>query len=160
MVASPRKQCFQLVIGAPKAFAEIGGALGAQMGAAKATGFLIFTAFTFFFLSAPASAREFGGFECTDDCSGHAAGYRWAEEHTIDDETTCPMSSSSFHEGCVAYVQDPSHGAEENDEGNPIDWRRTIGMADAISDLKSAARAEILTEEALRYKRTAWVSAS
>ena len=26
-----------------------------------------------------ADAREFGGYECTTDCSGHKAGYEWAE---------------------------------------------------------------------------------
>jgi hypothetical protein len=41
-------------------------------------------------ITQPANAqpRTFGGFDCTDDCSGHAAGYEWAEQHDIDDETT------------------------------------------------------------------------
>jgi hypothetical protein len=29
-------------------------------------------------LASEARAREFGGHDCSDDCSGHAAGYRWA----------------------------------------------------------------------------------
>ena len=65
-----------------------------------------------------AFARTFGGYECTDDCSGHAAGYRWAEEHNIDDEDLCPPGNSlSFHEGCLVYVQDPTRGADEDDDG-------------------------------------------
>jgi hypothetical protein len=39
-----------------------------------------------------ARAREFGGHDCLDDCSGHAAGYRWAEAQAITDETDCPPS--------------------------------------------------------------------
>ena len=69
-----------------------------------------------------ACARTFGGFECTDDCSGHAAGYRWAEEHDIDDEDFCPAGNSlSFHEGCLVYVREPARGADEDDDGDPIE---------------------------------------
>ena len=69
------------------------------------------------------SASEFGGYECTDDCSGHAAGYRWAEAHNITNESNCPLNSNrqSFYEGCLVYVEDPDRGADEDDEGNPID---------------------------------------
>ena len=28
--------------------------------------------------------------DCTDNCSGHEAGYKWAEQHSIDDEDYCP----------------------------------------------------------------------
>jgi hypothetical protein len=68
-------------------------------------------------------AREFGGYECTDDCSGHAAGYRWAEDHAIDDEDGCPLNGArySFWEGCKAYVEDPSRGADEDDDGEEIE---------------------------------------
>jgi hypothetical protein len=73
-------------------------------------------------LSIAASARTFGGFDCTIDCSGHAAGYRWAEEHDIDDEDNCPLGNSeSFHEGCVVYVREPSRGADRDDDDDLID---------------------------------------
>jgi len=50
--------------------------------------------------------RTYAGFNCTVDCSGHEAGYRWAEQHSIDDEDYCPDGDSeSFHEGCIAYVE-------------------------------------------------------
>jgi hypothetical protein len=71
----------------------------------------------------PANAqdRTFGGFDCTVDCSGHAAGYNWAERHSIDDETDCPNGNSlSFHQGCVAFTQDPTRGADEDDDGNNV----------------------------------------
>ena len=45
------------------------------------------------------------GFNCTVDCSGHEAGYRWAEQHSIDDENYCQDGDSEFYEGCIAYVQ-------------------------------------------------------
>jgi hypothetical protein len=66
-----------------------------------------------------AQNRTFGDFDCTDDCSGHAAGYRWAEKHSIDDESDCPEGNSqSFHEGCIAYTRDSSRGADEDNDGN------------------------------------------
>jgi hypothetical protein len=74
-------------------------------------------------ISKPASAREFGVHECSDDCSGHAAGYRWAELHSITDESDCPLNGNavSFYEGCLVYAEDPDRGADENDDGDPID---------------------------------------
>jgi hypothetical protein len=74
-------------------------------------------------LSAPANAREFGGHECTDDCSGHVAGYRWAEAKNITNESDCPLNgnATSFYEGCLVYVEDPDRGADEDDDGDPID---------------------------------------
>jgi hypothetical protein len=69
-----------------------------------------------------AMARSFGGYECSDDCSGHAAGYRWAEEHDVDDEDKCPQGNSeSFYEGCLVFVQDPGRGADEDDDGESIE---------------------------------------
>jgi hypothetical protein len=70
-----------------------------------------------------ARAREFGGYYCSDDCSGHAAGYRWAEAHRITDESSCPLRGGafSFYEGCLVYVEDSNRGANEDDEGDDID---------------------------------------
>jgi hypothetical protein len=74
-------------------------------------------------LGTAAQAREFGGYDCSDDCSGHAAGYRWAEAHSITDESECPHrgGASSFYEGCLVYVEDPNRGADEDDDGDDID---------------------------------------
>jgi hypothetical protein len=72
---------------------------------------------------APARAqdRTFGDFECTDDCSGHAAGFKWAEKHSIDDEADCPQGNSqSFHEGCIAYTRDPSMDPDADDQGHQV----------------------------------------
>jgi hypothetical protein len=43
---------------------------------------------------------------CTQDCSGHQAGYDWAEQHDVTDESECGGKSWSFQEGCVAYAQE------------------------------------------------------
>ncbi|MCX6740326.1 MAG: hypothetical protein NTZ49_03805 [Candidatus Parcubacteria bacterium] len=50
--------------------------------------------------------NTFYGYECTDDCSGHEAGYDWAEEKGIDDVDDCSGKSQSFIEGCQAYVEE------------------------------------------------------
>ena len=72
-------------------------------------------------------ARTFGDNECTDDCSGHKAGYEWAEARGITDLSTCESilsrspNRTSFYEGCVTYTEDPSRGADEDDDGEEID---------------------------------------
>jgi hypothetical protein len=59
--------------------------------------------------------RTYAGFNCTVDCSGHEAGYRWAEQNSIDDEDYCPDGDSeSFHEGCIAYVEGEPRAANDN----------------------------------------------
>jgi hypothetical protein len=68
-----------------------------------------------------ASTRTFGGYDCTDGCVGHAAGYRWAEERGIDDIDKCPDDrSEAFYEGCLTYVDDPERGADFDDDGELI----------------------------------------
>lgn len=52
------------------------------------------------------SGGTFHGYECTDDCSGHEAGYEWAEDNDIADEADCDGNSNSFNEGCQAYVEE------------------------------------------------------
>jgi len=47
----------------------------------------------------------FRGFPCTIDCSGHKAGYQWAERKSIDREENCGGKSNSFIEGCTAWVR-------------------------------------------------------
>ena len=45
------------------------------------------------------------GYACTKDCSGHAAGHRWAEIKGIDDEDDCGGVSPSFWEGCKSKTE-------------------------------------------------------
>jgi hypothetical protein len=42
---------------------------------------------------------------CTSDCSGHDAGYRWADENQVLDPSDCGGNSQSFIEGCMAYAE-------------------------------------------------------
>lgn len=54
------------------------------------------------------NSLEFNGYECTDDCSGHEAGYDWAEENGItqDDVDNYSGNSNSFMEGMQSYVDE------------------------------------------------------
>ena len=52
------------------------------------------------------TGKTFHGYECTDDCSGHKAGYDWAKRKGIDSPDDCGGKSNSFIEGCKAYAQE------------------------------------------------------
>lgn len=52
------------------------------------------------------SGLTFHDYECTEDCSGHEAGYAWAEENEITDPDNCGGNSQSFIEGCIAYAEE------------------------------------------------------
>ena len=60
------------------------------------------------------------GHDCTDDCSGHSAGYRWAERRDITDPDDCRGNSRSFVEGCRSWAEESAddHDVAEDDEGN------------------------------------------
>lgn len=66
--------------------------------------------------STTASADTFDDYECTDDCSGHQAGYDWAEEKGIADEDSCSTPSQSFNEGCQSFVQGGSGTTSSDDD--------------------------------------------
>lgn len=70
---------------------------------------------------AEAQDRTFGDNECTDDCSGHKAGYEWAERNSVSREADCLGQSNSFEEGCRTFIEDPYRGADEDDQGDPIE---------------------------------------
>jgi hypothetical protein len=42
---------------------------------------------------------------------------------SITDESDCPLRGGavSFYEGCTVYVEDPSRGADQDDDGDDID---------------------------------------
>lgn len=58
------------------------------------------------------SHGSFAGEGCTQDCSGHEAGYAWAEEKGITDPDHCSGKSWSFIEGCRAYAEQASAEGE------------------------------------------------
>jgi hypothetical protein len=78
---------------------------------------------------ASVSAPEtFAGYDCTGNCSGHQAGYDWAEEKGISDEGDCDeagdhSNSPSFAEGCKAFVNgdDPSDQDDKDGEDGDRD---------------------------------------
>lgn len=53
-----------------------------------------------------AGDKTFGGYECTEDCGGHQAGYNWADRQGITNPEDCGGNSQSFIEGCQSYVAD------------------------------------------------------
>jgi len=67
-----------------------------------------------------ASAQTFHGYPRTEDCSGHEAGYEWAERRAIDDPDSCSGNSNSFIEGCRAWAEEnppePIESEESEDE--------------------------------------------
>lgn len=70
-------------------------------------------------LSAPTLAlcQDFHGYPCSEDCSGHEAGYEWAEDNGISDLVDCGGNSQSFIEGCRAYAEELMD--EEQAEAGP-----------------------------------------
>jgi hypothetical protein len=56
-----------------------------------------------------------------------ARGNSWAESKGITDEADCEAilvtapNRTSFYEGCLVYVEDPSRGADEDDDGDEIE---------------------------------------
>lgn len=76
-----------------------------------------------------ATANSFNGYECTEDCSGHEAGYEWAEKNEIDDVDDCDSKSDSFTEGCISYVEEQAAEQEEKiteeedgEDSESTDW--------------------------------------
>ena len=50
--------------------------------------------------------NTWNGYECTSDCSGHEAGYDWALDSNVTDDSGCDGNSNSFNEGCEQYVSE------------------------------------------------------
>lgn len=50
--------------------------------------------------------------QCTEDCSGHDAGWQWAQENDVQDSTDC-SGNGSFAGGCEAYVEELESRVEE-----------------------------------------------
>ena len=65
--------------------------------------------------SSPAQPARpsFNEYDCIDDCSGHEAGYEWAEENGIKDPDDCGGNSDSFIEGCETYAEEQMEEYED-----------------------------------------------
>ena len=73
------------------------------------------------FVSAPIAAAQeapgsYKGYPCTKDCSGHKAGYAWAEKKGVTSRDQCGGKSRSFVEGCYSWV-DEQEKADAPSEG-------------------------------------------
>jgi opacity protein-like surface antigen len=66
--------------------------------------------------STTATAATFDGYQCKGDCSGHQAGYDWAEQNGIDDESSCNTPSASFNQGCESYVEENAASVSDDEE--------------------------------------------
>ena len=58
------------------------------------------------------TASTFKGYQCTQDCSGHKAGYEWAMKKRITNKSNCTGNSKSFREGCYAWVDEQKKNRE------------------------------------------------
>ncbi|WP_287195361.1 hypothetical protein [Mesorhizobium sp.] len=75
-------------------------------------------------MACPSSAQEtFEGYDCTADCSGHEAGYDWAERNGVTEANDCDGNNQSFNEGCQAFVeeQQPLPDEEDTSDENDVD---------------------------------------
>lgn len=79
----------------------------------------VFILSSFLSFAGAASATDFHGYYCTQDCSGHKAGYAWAAKKQIAERENCGGKSNSFTEGCYAWVEGQDHADfdEPNDNG-------------------------------------------
>ena len=68
---------------------------------------------------APVQRKTFRS-PCTYDCSGHQAGYDWAEQHDIDDPDDCNGNSQSFIEGCEEYAEEQAPSVEEDEADQEV----------------------------------------
>ena len=52
---------------------------------------------------------------CSEGCSGHVAGWKWAATHHVTKDPQCDRSNSpSFAEGCRVYLWRMGYGSEPN----------------------------------------------
>ena len=49
---------------------------------------------------------------CTQDCSGHEAGFEWARDNEVTDESDCGGNSQSFYDGCVQFAEERQEQAD------------------------------------------------
>ena len=85
---------------------------------------IVFCAALMVIFSVASNAEDFHGYPCTQDCSGHEAGYEWAEDNDITDPDDCGGNSNSFIEGCEAWAEENGDSEDEDwdDEDEDEDW--------------------------------------
>jgi len=83
---------------------SIGGQMEAIMRACIVIGTLVVLAVSARIYTSHTQDRSIAGLNCTVDCSGYDAGYKWAKQRDIEDDDYCPDGNKSFYEGCAAYA--------------------------------------------------------
>lgn len=71
-----------------------------------------------------------GNYICTQDCSGHEAGFVWAQENDLSDNSDCRGNSQSFVEGCEAFVDDRQKMADETAQAEAEQVAEAAASAD------------------------------
>lgn len=109
-------------------------------------------------LQAPAAvAQTFHGQPCTDDCSGHQAGYDWAAAKGIRTASSCGGNSASFINGCLVYVMEHTPAVLYGCHVGSDECREACDAADnlssAASDLARCAGASDLSDDCSRQFR-------
>lgn len=82
---------------------------------------------------------HFGGYACKTDCSGHRAGYAWAESHGLEDEDQCEGNSQSFIQGCFVYVGEVAEELEREEGRERAEAITSIDECDTDSDVSNEA---------------------
>lgn len=57
--------------------------------------------------------EDSGNYVCTEDCSGHEAGFAWAQANDVADASDCGGNSQSFIEGCEAFAEERQEQADQ-----------------------------------------------
>ncbi len=85
--------------------------------------YAVLSVLAFFLLMPHAASAEglpqtYKGYDCTKDCSGHKAGYAWAQKKGITDIHDCRGKSRSFVEGCRSWVLEQNDDDADPDRGD------------------------------------------
>lgn len=64
-------------------------------------------------LASSTYSGESYSYGCTDDCSGHEAGWAWAAENGIEATEQCYGNSASFDDGCRTFIEEIERRTEE-----------------------------------------------
>jgi hypothetical protein len=60
--------------------------------------------------------ENFSNHSCTENCTGHEAGYAWAEQQGVTDPNDCGGESNSFLEGCMVYAAEQRGDRDTQDD--------------------------------------------
>lgn len=72
--------------------------------------------------------------KCTEDCSGHDAGFAWAADNRVRRRSGCSGDSRSFEEGCETYVKERDALVEERRLAFEAEAEEAAEEAAALAD--------------------------